>query len=171
MSTPLPFIHTERLALRNMCEDDDAFTYELNSDPEVMRYTGDISFASVADARAFLKDYQKIVATGLSRWMVIDRQSGESVGWCGLRKLEDGEVDLGFRFLQRHWGKGYATEAAKACVDYGFKHHQLDYIIGRVMHDNHASARVLEKVGMTYWKDLVCEAHPARCYKIEKPTL
>ena len=63
------------------------------------------------------------------------------------------EVDVGFRFMRVHWGKGYATEAARASLQYGFNEYSLDRIVGRAMKENAASLRVLEKLGMRFQKE------------------
>lgn len=77
-------------------------------------------------------------------------------------------VDLGFRFFQIYWGNGIATEAAKACLDYGFSELQLETIIGRALIENIASIKVLEKIGMKYWKETICHDNK-KCvyYRIE----
>lgn len=72
------------------------------------------------------------------------------MGWCGLKYTSDlKEYDLGFRFAQRHWNQGYAAESGIACLNYGFDQLKMDSTIGRVLEENLASRRVLEKVGMT----------------------
>jgi RimJ/RimL family protein N-acetyltransferase len=69
----------------------------------------------------------------------------EFLGWCGLKYLfETNEVDLGYRFMKKFWGKGYATEAALACIEYGFATLNLHQIVGRALPGNLASIKVLE---------------------------
>ena len=76
-------------------------------------------------------------------------------------------MDLGYRLLRSAWGRGYATEASKACLEWGFREAGLDTIIGRVARANTASIRVLEKVGMRYWKQEACEGiQDALIYRI-----
>ena len=71
------------------------------------------------------------------------------VGFCGLKYLTDlKEVDVGYRFLPEYWGRGLATEACAASLEFGFNTLGLDQIIGLVLPGNAASSRVLEKVGM-----------------------
>lgn len=163
-----PILRTERLYLNRMIPNDADFVHRLNADPEVIRYTGDPPFESVSSARAFLEGYTGYDTPGYGRFAVRLIEHDGPIGWCGLKWTEEMmEVDLGFRFLKPHWNKGYATEASLACLTHGFKNLGLKRIIGRAMHANHASIRVLEKVGMQYWKDELCHAHPAKCYKIE----
>lgn len=158
-------IETPRLAMRRMVLDDAPHMFELNNDPEVIKYTGDPPFADLAATVAFVISYHPYRATGMGRWTVLDKATGEYLGWCGLKYLPElDEVDLGYRFHRRHWGKGYATESAQACMQYGFETLGLQRIIGRAMKENLASIRVLEKVGMVFWKDDNFDEHPGACY-------
>jgi len=70
--------------------------------------------------------------------------------------------------MQKHWRKGYATEAAQACVNYGFTSLKLEEIVGRVMPENLASIAVLKKVGMTFWKEGICIGQPTSYYIIKR---
>ena len=74
---------------------------------------------------------------------------GEPIGAAGLQHLEGGpEVEVGYRFLKEHWGRGYATESARASIAYGFDEVDLDRIVAVALETNVASRRVLEKCGM-----------------------
>lgn len=143
---------TERFIIREWTPDDAEFHYELNSDPAVIRYTGNVAFKSVEEAREFLKNYDHYKVAGMGRWLVIDKKTGEKVGWCGL-KNEHGYVDLGYRFFKKHGGKGYATETALACLKYGFEVLGLDEIVATALKENPASYRVMQKIGMNFWKE------------------
>lgn len=165
-----PFVlNTARLYLHELTAQEARDMHELNLDPDVIRYTGDPPFNSVDHARQFLAAYADYRKHGFGRWAVRLKQDDTFLGWCGLKRIpEISEVDLGFRFHQRYWNQGYATESALACLDHGFSTLQLEEVIGRAMPQNHASIRVLKKVGMHYWKDVVCQAHPAKCFLITR---
>ena len=150
-------IETSRLILREFQPSDAESMFLLNSDPEVIRYTGDPPFKDIQDAEDFLKNYSHYAKNGFGRWPVIDKTNNLFVGWCGLKRHENEMIDLGFRFFKKDWGKGYATESAKVCLDYGIQTLQLPEIVGRAAKANSASVRVLEKIGMTYWKDAPCD--------------
>jgi ribosomal-protein-alanine N-acetyltransferase len=146
-------LETNRLILRQYTgEDADGF-FRLNSDPEVMRYVPDRLLKSLEEAREILishpiADYKQ---HGYGRCACIVKSTGENIGFCGLKYLPQiGGVDLGFRFLPANWSKGFATEAARASVKYGFKTLNLDEIVGLAEPENHGSIRVLEKVGMQF---------------------
>lgn len=162
-------LETTRLYLHKMSEHEAEDFYLLNSDPEVVKYTGDATFESVEHARQFILAYPDYEKFGYGRWVVRLKETDEFLGWCGLKWTDEmNETDLGFRFHKKHWNKGYATESARACIDHGFHQLGLQTIIGRAMHENKASIKVLEKVGMHYWKEVLCSLHDAVCYRIEK---
>jgi ribosomal-protein-alanine N-acetyltransferase len=144
-------IETPRLYLREFTMDDAQLLIDLNSDPEVTRYTGDGPVneerATQILAEIILPQYKN----KLGRWAVHIKSTGEFIGWCGLKYIQElDEVDLGYRFFQKHWGKGYATESAKAVMTYGTDVLKLKQIVGRAAVDNHNSIKVLEKVGLKY---------------------
>ena len=100
---------------------------------------------------------------------MIKKASESFIGWCGLKLNEQNLIDIGFRFFRREWNKGYATEAAKACLEYGFKELNLKEIIGRVAQENNGSIKVLEKLSMEYWKNDSCKGiENSLYYKISK---
>ena len=159
---------SERLILRELDVSDAENFYKLNSDPHVIKYTGDSDFNSVNEARAFLQNYSEYEKDGYGRWAVLSKADNVFLGWCGLKLNEENKVDLGFRFFKIYWGNGFATEAAKACLNYGFSELKLPIIIGRALIENAASIKVLEKIGMKYWKETICHGN-SKCvyYKIE----
>ena len=143
------FISSKRLFLRPHHLDDAEFMVELNSDPEVIRYTGDLPFAHISEAKliiqALLKQFEE---RQLGRLIVGDKNSGNPLGWCGLKWHNDEQgADLGFRFLRSEWGKGYATEAGKACLEWAEKEGTIPFIFARARLENIPSCRVLEKLG------------------------
>lgn len=146
---------TPRIILRPFALRDAAGFYELNSDPEVLLYTGDKSFASIFEAKNFIRDYKHYEQFGYGRWAVFLASTEEFMGFCGLNfsQLRQ-EVDLGFRFHRKFWGQGFATEAGFAALRVGFSTFQIEKIVGRASPKNRASLRVLEKLGMTFEKKI-----------------
>ncbi len=145
-------IETDRLILRELNRNDSLSFYNLNSDPEILKFTGDKPFSSVSEAEKFLINYSDYNKNGFGRWAVILKETNCFIGWCGLKLNEENLIDIGFRFFKKEWGKGYATESAKACIEYGFNHLNLNEIIGRASKDNISSIKVLEKINMMFWK-------------------
>jgi ribosomal-protein-alanine N-acetyltransferase len=141
-------LQTPRLILREINLTDAKAMLELNSDPEVMKYTGDVSFSSIEETRTFIANYPDYKKSGFGRNAVLLKETGEFLGWCGLKKLKDKTVDIGYRFHKRNWNKGYATESARAIIGYGFNNYDLTEIIGNAAEDNIGSIRVFQKLGM-----------------------
>ncbi|CAN5510195.1 GNAT family N-acetyltransferase [soil metagenome] len=167
MSEVKIILRTQRLVLREFIPEDASSMFELNSDPEVIRFTGDEAFKSIEEAAQLINKYDQYKNYHYGRWTVLAYDSSEYIGWCGLNFNEESkETDLGFRFLRSQWGKGIATESAKACIDYGFNELRLTKIIGRAMKENIPSLRVLEKIGMKFEKEF--EAHGGMCIQLCK---
>ena len=145
-------LETSRLILREFELHDAKEMWELNNDPDVIKYTGDPPFESVEEAKLFLKNYSDYQKNGFGRWAVLLKDTNEIIGWCGLKLNDDTKVDIGFRFFKKYWNNGYATESAKACLQYGFKNLELTEIIGRASVYNKPSIKVLENIHMNYWK-------------------
>ncbi len=162
-------IETSRLYLRESTSDDAALAYRLNLNPEVIRYTGDPPFISEEEARSFLSAYDAFRKYGMGRWYAFRKVDNGFVGWCGLKfHPEDGEVDLGYRLLEEEWGKGYATEAALACLEYGFESLDLNSIIAMADIRNPASIRVMEKIGMLFESNVKFDDDQGVMYRITK---
>lgn len=162
-------LETSRLVMKQFCEEDAHYLFELNSDPDVTRYVGEGAFISIEDVYTFIRNYGQYERYKMGRLNLFDKQTGEFIGWCGLKFLEDNsQVDLGYRLLKRHWGKGYATEASIACLDYGFNTLNLQKIIGTAMKENTASIRIFEKLGLKHSHDINDHGQPCVVYAITK---
>lgn len=161
-------IETDRLLLREFDISDAESFYELNLNPNVIRYTGNSAFKDILEAEAFLKNYSDYQRNGFGRWAVISKSTQKFLGWCGLKYDENlNETDIGFRFFEQFWNQGFATESAKACIDYGFKKLNLKTIIGRAMKENFASIKVLEKTGLQYERDFNFDGLKGVVYSIK----
>lgn len=175
MSVPTRFIvgpETARLTHRAFTEADAEDVFALNSDPNVIRYTGEPPIASVEEARRFLAAYPDFDVVGYGRWACILKSTQSVIGFCGLKYLPDLEVtDVGFRFMPQYWGQGIATEACIACLQFGFDEIGLKSIHAFVMPENLASIRVLEKSGMQFDGEFLYEEIPTYRYVIDNPRL
>jgi len=159
---------TERLILRELTPEDAEHFFNLNQNPNVIKYTGDSSFTSVEEARNFLKNYKDYERNGYGRWAVVDKSDHTFLGWCGLKYHEETrETDIGFRFFEEYWNKGYASESAAASLNYGFEKLNLPKIIGRAMAENTASIRVLQKMGMLFDREFDFDGNNGVIYTIE----
>ena len=163
-------IETQRLILKSMTEEDASGLFQLNSDPEVIHYTGDKSFNNLEEVLNFIRKYDEVYKKyGYGRLSTFIKETGEYIGWCGLKYLSNkNETDIGYRFAKSFWGKGYATESAAACLDDGFNSLHLHKIIATAMKENIASINVFKKLGLKFNKDEDCGCQPGVVYEITK---
>jgi RimJ/RimL family protein N-acetyltransferase len=146
-------LETDRLYLRTWEPNDAERVFEICSDAEVMNHIGTRKpYQSVDEARRFIEwviGYEK--ENGFSRWAVVLKENQTIVGSCGFARLQkSGEIDFGYLFAREVWGRGIATEAARACLDYGFEKLGLTEVIALTDFDHVASQRVLEKAGFAF---------------------
>ena len=163
-------LQTPRLYLREFLIQDARFLFEMNNEPDVIRYTGDLPFENEAAAVRLIASYDQYAKYKMGRLTVIFKETGETLGWCGLKyHPENDEVELGYRFKEKYWGNGYATESAAACLKYGFDELHLPYIAAIAKPENTASINVMQKLGMHYWKEVI--EHDGLCvaYRISNP--
>ena len=150
------FLETERLVLRQFTADDADVLVELDGDPDVMHYVTGGRLTPRDEIEndvlpAFL-DYQTRDA-GFGFWAAIEKSTGRFVGWFHFRAAKDsppGEIELGYRLLKSAWGRGYATEGARALVDKGFAELGVERVVASTMVVNVASRRVMEKAGLRF---------------------
>lgn len=143
---------TERLVIRSFIpQDAEALHERVFSLPEAMRFIPKGAIDDVERTRRSVARYIEHERThGFSLWAVLDRGSGEFIGSCGLVLVEGKgpEVELAYHFTPPSWGHGYATEAARASLAYGFEEAGLERIIAICAPEHTASRRVMEKSGM-----------------------
>ncbi|MBU2664067.1 GNAT family N-acetyltransferase [Actinoplanes bogorensis] len=151
----MPVLTTDRLTLREWRDDDLDMLAALNADPEVMRYIRDGSVLTREESaerlQKMMRDWSE---NGFGLFPVEVRATGELIGWAGLavplflpQVLP--AVEIGWRLSRDAWGHGYATEAAAAALEFAFDEVGLDRLISIRHVDNHRSARVMEKLGLT----------------------
>ncbi|MEV7603490.1 GNAT family N-acetyltransferase [Kitasatospora sp. NPDC089797] len=150
------FLVTGRLVLRRFTGADVDALVELDGDPEVMRYlTGGTPSAREWVAGVLVPQYLAHYRRygDLGWWAVEERGGGGFLGWFEFRPTEEGvraEVELGYRLRRAAWGRGYATEGARALVRRGFTGSGVERVVAYTMAVNAASRRVMEKSGLSY---------------------
>jgi [ribosomal protein S5]-alanine N-acetyltransferase len=118
-------------------------------DPKAMRFSVAGAHRSRADAlRSIRYPIEHQANYGFSTWAIRLSVDGEPIGTFGLEFLPDGRVEIGYSLRRDHWRKGYATEAARAWLDYGFTNLGLGRIVAMIEEANRPSTRVAEKIGM-----------------------
>ncbi len=146
-------LETERLRMSEFTENDVDLIYELDSDPEVMTYIN----GGIANTREQAAATLKRVLKGYTDWKNLGiwkselKDTNEYIGWHCLKPLYGfDEIEVGYRLLKRHWKKGYATEGAKALIQYGFNDLGLQKIAANINPANQASRHALQKSGLVY---------------------
>ena len=151
MPIPLP-IETERLLIRPFAPGADAAAMaDVYCDPDVMRFVPGGALPDEEAVRAALERYARAQAEhGFSSWAVVERRTGRLVGDVGFGIFgPTGDVELGYTLARDCWGRGYATEAARACLEAASAHLDARRIVAVVDVQNEASLRVPERIGMT----------------------
>jgi RimJ/RimL family protein N-acetyltransferase len=146
-------LETARLILRHLVLSDAPFILELVNEPSWIRFIGDKGVRTLDDARDYLAKgpiamYERC---GFGLYLTALKDGGAPIGMCGLIRrdsLED--VDIGFAFLPRYWGKGYAVESAAAVMEHGKAALGMRRIVAITSIDNDRSIKVLERIGLKY---------------------
>jgi RimJ/RimL family protein N-acetyltransferase len=144
-------LRTERLVLRHLTDDDAPFVLELLNERGFIDNIGDRGVRDLEGARRYVSEgpgasYQKY---GYGLWLAALRETGEPVGICGLVKREGlDDADVGYAFLERTWGRGYAQEAAAATLRHARDTIGLEKVVAITAPGNAGSIAVLLKIGM-----------------------
>ena len=145
-------ITTERLILREFTEDDWEAVLSYQRNPLYLRYYHwtDRMAEEVRDFIGMFLANQKIIPRTKFQLATTLKATDQLIGNCGIRmqSIDAQQADIGYELDPNYWGQGYATEAARALVDYGFSHLGVHRIWASCVADNLASAHVLEKLGM-----------------------
>lgn len=161
---------SKRLLLKPLTVEDAKEIYELNKDPDVIKFTGDNSFANISEAEKFLISYNHYEKWERGRYAVFLKENNTFLGWCGLKYHEEsGETDLGYRFRKEFWGKGIGTEAATIALKDGFERLHLKRIYAEANSENKGSIRIMKKIGMKFYKETLLAGEPGVIYEIFNP--
>jgi ribosomal-protein-alanine N-acetyltransferase len=164
-------LSTPRLVLREFAPGDVDALAAVISDPETMRY-----YPAPFDRKGVVewieRNRRRYEADGHGLWAMVLKSSNQMIGDAGLtRQNVDGvdEIEIGYHVRRDLWKQGLATEAARACRDYGFARLNAGRLISLVRPENLASRRVAEKIGMTISKEIEWRGLPHCVYSIERP--
>lgn len=149
---PSPPLSTERLTMREWRLDDAPAAFEMYGDPEVVRFLGgDLPVADVDAQRAWLlARAPRWQEPGYDVWAVVERATERVIGTTMLKPIPGrlDRIEVGWHLARRVWGRGFATEAARAVVRYGFDARALSRIHALVVPENAASLAVVNRLGM-----------------------
>jgi ribosomal-protein-alanine N-acetyltransferase len=165
------YLETERLIIRDWRLEDAAAAFSVYGDPEVMRYVGtgqpheSLEQTRVSLRRSILRDKDK----AMGFWAIDLKMTGELIGGGLLKYLPDhSDVEVGYHLGKKWWGKGYATEIARALVKYGFEGLNLQKIVGVTYLENVPSQRILEKAGLAHQGSTTYVDIPVELFVLER---
>jgi RimJ/RimL family protein N-acetyltransferase len=143
----------------------------LARDPEVMRYISGGDLWPDERMREFAERQIKCFAERqFCFWRLVDKKSGEMIGFCGLQPLaETCEIEIGWWLARARWNQGLATEAARAALRDGFERAGLRRIVSVAMPENKASIHIMEKLGMRFERETTHRGFSVVMYAIAKP--
>jgi RimJ/RimL family protein N-acetyltransferase len=165
-------VTTERLHLTPYAPDHAEALFAMNADPDVMRYLGGPETREETDAD-IARVQVRWGAKGYGWWSVFLKDTDTLIGAGCLQHLaqdEDAPLEIGWRFMTAYQGKGYATEAGQAAMDFGFQKVGVDYLCAVANSDNIASQKVMQRLGMHYVGIQTHYGMPCVYYEKHKPS-
>jgi RimJ/RimL family protein N-acetyltransferase len=146
-------VETKRLRIREIAVTDTEFIFRLVNEPSFVSNIGDKGLRSLHDAQRFILEgyWTNQERPGYGMFLAVLKDGGDPIGGCGLlyRKTLD-VTDIGFAFLPEYWNRGFAFEAAKAILQYGYTTLEVEKIVGLTSEDNFGSINLLKKLGMDF---------------------
>ena len=161
----MTMLATARLILRDLQESDLPTLIAMNQDPEVMQYFPK-PYSQAESLRLYQGIQDEVKAYGYSLWAVEEKSSQEFIGLVGLHhsdlRIFAGKeaVEIGWRLRKEFWNRGYATEAAQACLDFAFQQTGLSEVYSFTSLLNLPSQKVMQKLGMEFVKEFDNEKVP-----------
>ncbi|AQX02464.1 GNAT family N-acetyltransferase [Elizabethkingia anophelis] len=147
----------------------------LDSNPEVMKYVGGVVSTKIEQSQQMIEFIQKqYKVNGVGRLAVIEKSTNTLIGWSGLKYLTSeingmkNVYELGYRFLPEYWGKGYATETARAALNYAFNEIKTDVVYAMAVTENTGSNRVLQKLGFEELGTFLDDSDLCYWYRLKK---
>jgi RimJ/RimL family protein N-acetyltransferase len=171
-------LETDRLLMREFLFEDAEGLFEMDKNPNVHKYLGNDPVKSIDHVTGYIENVRnQYVKNGIGRFSVVLKETNEVIGWAGIKFITEPEnnyinfYDIGYRLQEKHWGKGYGYEAAKAWLDYGFNAMKIQTMYSSAHIDNTGSNAILKKLGMQqngkfYYDDFLCN-----WYELNNPNL
>lgn len=167
-------IETNNLILRDLRVIDLKGMYEMDSNPLVHKYLGNKPLKNVEETKKQIKSIQlQYEKYNIGRWAVLLKSTNEFIGWSGLKFNTDITYnnhnrfyDIGYRFIPKYWGNGYATESASVALHFGSKELNIDTIYEIAECENIASNKVLKNKGLQFKNQFLIKEIPANWYKL-----
>lgn len=169
-------IETERLLMREMLPTDADDIFKLDNNPNVMQYLGGKIITDVELIHNYIENIRnQYIQNNIGRFAVILKETNQFIGWSGIKFVTETEnnfvnfYDIGYRFQEEYWGKGYAFESAKPWVDYAFEIMKINTLNADAHLENIGSNKILQKLGMKFINQYEWEGYPFNWYELENP--
>jgi RimJ/RimL family protein N-acetyltransferase len=151
-------LETERLLMREMCHEDAEALFEMDSNPNVHKYLWKKPFTTIDEIHNYIDFIRnQYITNKIGRFSTIIKDTNELIGWTGIKYIDDhvengntNFYDYGYRLNEKFWNKGFATEASKAWLAYGFNQMNIQEMNAYTHAENGASNHVLQKVGFNF---------------------
>jgi RimJ/RimL family protein N-acetyltransferase len=171
-------LETERLILREMVPSDAEALFEMDSNPNVHKYLWNKPLTSIDGVHQYIEMVRnQYLENNIGRFVVVLKETNELIGWAGLKyntEKVNNKVhfyDIGYRLNEKFWGKGYASEASFAWLDYGFNVMKIKVMEAAAHTDNIASNRILQKIGLKMTEQYLEEGVSWNWYELKNPNL
>jgi ribosomal-protein-alanine N-acetyltransferase len=163
-------LESERLVLRRLRRDDVDAIFAVIGDQETMKYYAQPLTRN--DAQRWVdRSLERYRTDGYGLFAVVLKSTGEVIGNCGVVRQEiEGEsmLEVGYHFRRDHWGHGYATEAARACMEYAFRELAAQRVVSLILPENVPSRRVAERNRMKVERSVTFHGLPHLMYSITR---
>lgn len=161
--------------MRDLMDEDVHGMFAMDSDAAVHTFLGNEPISTLEEAKKMIDSIkQQYVDNGIGRWAVAEKNTGDFIGWSGFKLITDviggksNYYDLGYRFIKKYWGKGYATETAVASLNHGFTQLDCNEICGMADVDHIASNAILQKIGLVKRNEFPYEGTLHNFYSLKK---
>jgi len=148
----------------------------MDNNPNVHLYLGNEPVLSIDDVYGYINSIQnQYIQNGIGRFVVVLKDTNEVIGWAGIKFVTEPEnnhvnyYDLGYRFQEKHWQKGYGLEVAKAWLDYGFNQMKIPVMFASAHVDNKGSNSILQKIGMIQKERYLYDNLLCNWYELQNP--
>jgi len=171
-------LKTERLILREMLVSDAEALFEMDSNPKVHQYLWNKPLKNSSEVQSYIESVKnQYLENNIGRFVVVLKETNELMGWAGLKyntEMVNNKIhfyDIGYRLNERFWGKGYASEASFAWLDYGFNVMKIKVMEAAAHSDNIASNKILLKIGLKMTEQYLEDGVYWNWYELKNPNL
>lgn len=171
-------LETDRLILRQMLLSDAEALFEMDSNPKVHQFLWNKPLTDISEVNSYVKLVRaQYIQNNIGRFVVILKETNKLIGWAGLKYNTEmannkvGFYDIGYRLNEKFWGKGYASEASFAWLDYGFNVMKIKIMEAAAHKQNIASNRILQKIGLKMTEQYMEDGVSWNWYELKNPNL